>query len=160
MNKTLQKIKYLLILAAIAATSAGCTKMTTAPVAPYTTALQAGTQKIFVQVVTTPQEMQQGLSGREKLGDNQGMLFNFGAGAGVTPQFWMKDMKFNLDLIWIKNNKIVSITKNAPKPEPGAKDSQLAVYSSPAPVDAVLEVNAGWTDRNAVKIGDGARVEN
>src|SRR5476651_1827173 len=59
-----------------------------------------------VEVATTSAQQQQGLSGRASLPKNQGMLFIFQT-ANRYP-FWMKDMKFNLDMIFINNNKIVS----------------------------------------------------
>ncbi|MCL5667184.1 MAG: DUF192 domain-containing protein [Patescibacteria group bacterium] len=122
--------------------------------ARYNHELQIGNKILEVQVVNTPQDMQQGLSGRTSLANNKGMLFDFGQQENNMPYFWMKDMNFNLDLIWIKNNKIVGITKNVPKPEPGTPDSQLPFYSPPSPIDSVLEVNAGWADRNGIKAAD------
>ena len=63
--------------------------------------------------------------------------------------FWMKDMKFSLDLIWMdKNLAIVDMTKNL------SPETFPAVFSSSSPVKYVLEVNAGWSDRNKIKIGD------
>src|SRR5487761_657283 len=56
----------------------------------------------MVEVATTSAQQQQGLSGRASLPQNQGMLFIF-----KTPDrypFWMKGMKFSLDMIFINNN--------------------------------------------------------
>src|SRR6266404_1229193 len=84
----------------------------------YTQKLQVGKSIIYVEIANTDQSREQGLSGRDKLTDSQGMLFDF-KNTGVTaPGFWMKDMKFNLDLIWIRENQIVGITPNVPHPEP------------------------------------------
>ena len=149
--------KYLALILFVLLVSAGCAAKVSAPPAPYATPLQVGNQNIFVQVVTTPTDMEQGLSGRNKLSDTQGMLFDFGAGANTMPNFWMKDMKFDLDLVWIKNNKIVGITPNIPAPK-NAADS-LPTYAPPSPVDEVLEVNAGWTNKNNVAIGDEVKAE-
>ena len=60
-----------------------------------------------VEVAKTPKDQQLGLSGRDGISDDQGMLFAFD-----TPDyynFWMKDMKFPLDIIFINNTKIISI---------------------------------------------------
>jgi uncharacterized membrane protein (UPF0127 family) len=139
----------------------GCTKQspTIDPVTrdmqtPYTKNLQVGDKKLLVQIVTSGIDMQQGLSDRSKLEDNQGMLFDYGAGTEQMPTFWMKSMRFNLDLIWIKDKKIIGVTKNVPAPLPSASLSTLPTYSPPSPVDQVLEVNAGWVERNNIKIGD------
>jgi uncharacterized membrane protein (UPF0127 family) len=152
--------------------SNGCS-LTSSP--PYSTPLLVGQKKIFVEVVNTPEKMAQGLSGRERLTDEQGMLFDFSTppypplnkegNSGIRPAFWMKGMKFDLDLIWIKNNKIIGITPNVPAPQtsstspafgtlPSQGEETLKVYSPPTEVDMVLEVNAGWCEKNEIKIGD------
>ena len=61
----------------------------------------------------------------------------------------MRGMKFSLDFIWIdENRKIIAIDKNV----------SLATYPKsfvpPSPVKYVLEVNAGWANKNKVKVGD------
>lgn len=130
--------------------------------APYTTELKVKDSTLYVEVVNTPEKITLGLSGREKFKDNQGMLFDFspqfstetGKAAGITPNFWMKEMKFDLDLIWIKDKKIVGITKNVPKPSEGQKLSDLPLYPAPQPIDMVLEVVAGWSDDNNIQIND------
>src|SRR4030042_2564613 len=63
---------------------------------------QINGQKIFVEIADTPEKRSQGLSGRDNLSQNQGMLFIFNQPA--IPSFWMKDMNFPLDFIWINNN--------------------------------------------------------
>src|SRR5216683_4936930 len=63
-----------------------------------------------VEVATTSAQQQLGLSGRGGLAQDQGMLFIFKT-ADRYP-FWMKDMKFPLDIIFINNNKIVQIFQN------------------------------------------------
>lgn len=93
----------------------------------------------------------QGLSGREKLGDNEGMYFVFGTSS--VQGFWMKDMKFAIDMIWIKGERIVGFEENV-QPEPEKTVFGLTVYYSPEAVDRVLEVNAGTVARNGIKAGD------
>ena len=58
-----------------------------------------------VEIATTSAQQQQGLSGRNSLPQNQGMLFIFKTAGRYA--FWMKGMKFPLDIIFINNNKIV-----------------------------------------------------
>jgi hypothetical protein len=67
--------------------------------------------------------------------------------------FWMKGMRFPLDIIWIADGKVVQIDKQAPH-EPGVADPDLKRYISNEPVDAVLEVNAGFAEKNGIKVGD------
>jgi uncharacterized membrane protein (UPF0127 family) len=83
------------------------------------------------------------------------MLFDFGDNAEVRPGFWMPDMNFNLDFIWIDQNQVVGITPNVPKPSsPDAATSTLPIYYPPSPVNWVVEVNAGWAEANKIKTGD------
>ena len=120
----------------------------------YSRTLQVGNQKLFVQIVTTPADMAQGLSNRASMRDDQGMLFDFGQ--STRSGFWMKDMKFNLDFVWINNEKIIGITPNVPAPQ--SPNDRLPVYYPPSTVDEVLEANAGWSEKNKIKIGDEIRV--
>lgn len=125
------------------------------PAAPYSTPLAVGEKKIFVEIVNTQEQMELGLSGRQKLTDEQGMLFDFGTPAPRS--FWMKDMKFDIDIIWIQNKKIVGITANVPAPAncPSPHGNcYLPIYASPSASDMVLEVNAGWGERHNIKAGD------
>ncbi len=62
----------------------------------------------------------------------------------------MKEMKFPLDIIWIRDKEIVGVEKNAPIPT----DKNTATFKSPGEVTAVLEVNAGYFAENNWKIGE------
>jgi uncharacterized membrane protein (UPF0127 family) len=108
--------------------------------------------EIELLLARTAQERQQGLSDREKLQDNQGMLFIFDQ-QDVEPAFWMKDMRFGVDMLWINDNKIVQINENV-EPEPGVSDSNLKLYAPSEPIDYVLELNAGTAQKNNFKVGD------
>lgn len=121
----------------------------------YRIPLTVGEKRIEVEVVSSNEAMAKGLSGRQPLTDEQGMLFDFGG--PTTPAFWMPDMTFDIDIVWINNNRIIGITKNVPAPKAGhtSKDTQnLPRYFPPAPVNMVLEVSSGWADRWNVHEGD------
>lgn len=105
-----------------------------------------------VEMATTMVEQSCGLSGRTGLGDNEGMLFVFGT--PNTQTFWMKDMQFALDMIWISDNKVVGMTQNIPPPAPGTPLWRLNLYGSPPFVDKVLEVNAGAAAKDNIQVGD------
>jgi uncharacterized membrane protein (UPF0127 family) len=103
-----------------------------------------------VEIASTMVEQARGLSYRTSLGENDGMLFIFGSGS--VQNFWMKDMNFPLDMIWISGNTVVGFAQDAPA-EPGvAFPSQI--YSSPSNTDKVLEVNAGTVAKYGIKVGD------
>ena len=70
------------------------------------------------------------------------------------PVFWMKDMNFDLDFIWIRDNTIVDITERVPAPQPNITDTELLRYSPTSNVDQVLEVNSGWIQSHNIKVGD------
>lgn len=103
-----------------------------------------------VEVANTPKTQQLGLSGRDKLAQNQGMLFMFDAMGYHT--FWMKNMKFPIDIIFIKDNTIVTIEKNALPAKSG--EANLPLYKPNAPINKVLEINGGLSDKYRIKTGD------
>lgn len=107
---------------------------------------------INATVVSSSQDQKKGLGKRESLPLNEGMLFMFDS-TGSYP-FWMKDMKFAIDIIWIdENKKVVDIVPNAP-PEPNKSDRGLTIYKPKGDVKYVLEVNAGLSTLNNIQIGD------
>ena len=104
---------------------------------------------VDVEIARTAQAMEQGLSGHRPLTDNQGMLFMFQAPGQYG--FWMKDMTFDLDIIWMdQDGKIVDIKHDfkpcTPQSCPVYKPAVNALY--------VLEVNAGYCQQHNVKVGD------
>lgn len=116
-----------------------------------TQTLSINSKIINIELAETSLEKAQGLSGRESLPENSGMLFTWKEKA--KPGFWMIDMKFPIDIIWISDNKIVGIAKNA-LPEPGKSPLQLKHYYPPEPINYVLEVNGWFCDKNNIKVGD------
>jgi hypothetical protein len=89
----------------------------------------------------------QGLSGRGSMAEDEAMLFDFPI--TMKYSFHTKDMKFPLDIIWIRNGRIVDISEDVPVRCPKVKPRSA--------VDMVLEVNAGLVRRFGIKTGD--RVE-
>lgn len=107
---------------------------------------------IQIEVADTKDKRSKGLGGRESLASNSGMLFVFPKEDKYS--FWMKGLKFPLDLIWIRNNQVVDIIKNAKQPDLNQKDETLPIYLPREPVDMVLEVNSGFVDQNNIRMGD------
>ena len=106
---------------------------------------------LSVEIASTTLERMNGLSFRPSLGADDGMLFLFGSPA--IQNFWMKDMNFPLDMIWIASGTVVGFVQDA-VPQPGAALWSLKIYSSPDGTDKVLEVNAGMVAQYNIKIGD------
>ena len=115
--------------------------------------IKIGKVELSAEVVSSATQRSTGLSGRESLEEGSGMLFDFTDRDDALPVFWMKDMLFDLDIIWIDDGEIVQIDKNVPA-EAETPESQLTRYAVDNPIDYVLEVNAGFSEKNKVKIGD------
>jgi uncharacterized membrane protein (UPF0127 family) len=106
-----------------------------------------GGQRVSVILATTQAQRAQGLSGTQPLKADEGMLFVFPQDG--TYRFWMKDMNYSLDIIWIDaDGRIVSI---APSLSP---DTYPNSYGPDAPSRYVLEVSAGFAAAHSVKAGD------
>jgi uncharacterized membrane protein (UPF0127 family) len=109
-----------------------------------------------VEIASTALEQTRGLSFRPSLGANDGMLFIFATGS--VQSFWMKDMNFPLDMIWISGNTVVGFAQNVPVPTPGTALWNLPVYASPGNTDKVLEVNVGTVAKYNIKVGDAVTI--
>ena len=136
--------KFLLILLVVPLFAISCTKQS-GPAAII------NGHRINIEIANTDEARAKGLGSRSSLGKNDGMLFVLST--PDRPSFWMKDMQFALDVIWIKDETVIGLTADV-QPEPGVKDELLRRYTPTSEVDAVLEVNAGWTEKNGIKIGD------
>lgn len=120
-----------------------------------TTLVSLGGVNVTASLSTTPDSQSKGLSIKDSLNENEGMLFIF-----ESPQkysFWMKDMKFPIDIIWINSTgKIVHIEKNLspcylllPCPSYAPKNDSLYV----------LEVVSNFTNKFGVSVGDSVESE-
>ncbi|MCH7712782.1 MAG: DUF192 domain-containing protein, partial [Chloroflexi bacterium] len=95
-----------------------------------------------IELAETPEKRTQGLSGRDSLAPGAGMLFIHDDEKRYT--FWMKDMRFPLDMLWIDADcTVAGISAQVPPPEPGQSDRSLPLFSPETPVLHVLEINAG-----------------
>jgi uncharacterized membrane protein (UPF0127 family) len=120
--------------------------------------VKIGNNQIKVEVADSEEKRIKGLSNRESIEEDKGMLFIFPKGTKAT--FWMKDMKFDIDIIWIADQKVVKIDKNAKAPSPNTPDNKLTLYKSEKPIDYVLEVKAGFADTKNIKVGDSVELIN
>jgi uncharacterized membrane protein (UPF0127 family) len=109
-----------------------------------------------VEISDTALKRTKGLSGRETLEENKGMLFIFQKPGKRS--FWMAGMNFPLDIIWINGNKIVDISKNVQPPKLSLalpKNGGLPAIISPSvEADKVLELSAGSAEKFNIKIND------
>src|SRR6185436_18462817 len=74
-----------------------------------TSKVRIGDNVFSVEIAETPETRAQGLGDRASIGANNGMLFLFDAPGNYG--FWMKDMRFSIDIMWIKDNKVVGFAE-------------------------------------------------
>lgn len=107
--------------------------------------------KIQLEVADSVEEQKKGLSGRNSLAENKGMLFTFSK--AEMHSFWMKDMKFPIDIIFMDNDKVVTIYENV-QPMINESSTNLTLYTPTAPANKVIELNAGLVKKYDIKEGD------
>lgn len=112
-------------------------------------------QKITVWVAKTPARLYKGLGDKESLVENKGMLLVFGKMGkhGIV----MRDMEFPIDIIWLSNGEVVDIAPSVPI-EPEASEAELKRYYPRKESNSVLELSAGWAEKNGVKIGERIKI--
>jgi len=106
-----------------------------------------GNKTILVEIADTPELQNQGLSGREALAESSGMLFVFSESDRYG--FWMKDMQFPIDIIWLDDVfVVVDLRENLPP------ESYPQIFKPKEQARFVLEVNAGVVRRQHIKLDD------
>ena len=102
---------------------------------------------INIEMVITPEEREKGLSGRENIGENEGMLFVF-ENSG-RHGFWMKDMMFPIDIVWLdQSKKIIFIQKNV------LPSTYPEIFYPDDNANYVLELISGFAEKNNLQIGN------
>ncbi len=108
--------------------------------------IRFGSKALNLEIVNTDELREKGLSGRESLAQNAGMLFEF----DQTDQhcFWMRDMNFPIDIIWLdEHKKVVHIKENA---QPSSYPER---FCPETPSAYVLEVQAGLVRQENITVG-------
>jgi uncharacterized membrane protein (UPF0127 family) len=140
--------------AAILLLALACAGEGESPASAYPTAeVTIGIHRVQVEVANTPERLSRGLSGRASLAEGRGMIFPYAR--ADRHGFWMYDMHFDIDMVWIRGGRIVDVTSRVPHDPPG----ELPVYRPGVPADLILEVPAGTAERLGWKIGDPVTVD-
>ncbi len=115
------------------------------------TTLLVGGQTIHVSIADTKQAREEGLSGHTRLAADEGMLFVFETDG--TYAFWMKDMRFSIDILWLSaEGRVVYMAENI------APDTYPQTFKSETPARYVIELPAGYSDDHGVRVGDIVRL--
>lgn len=105
--------------------------------------------KITAELAVTDEQRQQGLMYRQGMKEDQGMLFIFETEDIYS--FWMKNMLFSLDMLWLDSNRrVVHIEENVP---PCASEP-CPSYEPARPARYVLELVSGSVKKHGLKLGD------
>jgi uncharacterized protein len=105
-----------------------------------------GDAHVAVDVANTEDMRMRGLGGKSELCEKCGMIFVFDS--RDQHRFWMKDMLFDIDIIWIDGNRIVDISEHIDHTR-----GENAHFEPSVPVDHVLEVPAGFVGENGIYVG-------
>ncbi len=146
------KYKYmLLVIAGAILITAGVLYLAFKPItAQAQLSYDGGTIKVLV--ADTMMERARGLSGThiETLGAD-GMLFIFPSSSEQT--FWMNQMNYALDVVWLQDGEIVKISANVPAPTE-ADPAIARMSSAPFAVNQVLELPAGQVEARGLTVRD------
>jgi uncharacterized membrane protein (UPF0127 family) len=105
--------------------------------------------KVSLAIASNDELRIKGLSGSEKLNENEGMLFLFDKPS--KEGFWMNEMKYAIDIIWLdSNSSVVHIEKNL---EPCKIFLGCPVYDPQVDSLYVIELSTGFVDRHSIKNG-------
>lgn len=116
------------------------------PPRTYPGMLTIGEAIIGIEISRSEAARQRGLSSRDSLPYNAGMLFIFDAPG--THSFWMKDMRFHIDIIWLDSKGTVVGTEERMSPR-----SYPKTFTPPFPIKYALEVNTGFVRTHNIKPG-------
>ena len=106
---------------------------------------------VVVEIADTFKQRSEGLSGRDNLNADSAMLFVFDKESYYS--FWMPDMNFSIDIVWLDSEyRVVDVAKNI-KPMPELAQSDLPTYINKNPAMYVIEFNAGFFDLNNLALG-------
>ena len=110
-------------------------------------------QRVALEVAETPEQQSRGLGERDALAWNRGMLFLYDEPG--FPRFWMKGMRFDIDIVWIHGDRIVDISHGVAH-IPGETGPVVAPRNL---TDRVLEVPAGYAQSHGWRVGQRVAIE-
>jgi uncharacterized protein len=102
---------------------------------------------VELEVAKTPQQQAIGLMHRESLPAGRGMLFPVHPAQDV--QTWMRNVQFDIDILFLRNGEIKAIALAAP-----CYGETCPIYKAGTEVDQVIELWGGSIASLKLKVGD------
>src|SRR4030042_6384879 len=99
---------------------------------------------VKAEIVSSKEKIEQGLAGRKNLPEGRGMLFEWRT--SDVRNFWMKGMRFPIDIIWIENSRGIGCEKNI-------SPADERIFTSPGPAGYVLEMPENFCGLHGVATG-------
>ncbi|MFA6512362.1 MAG: DUF192 domain-containing protein [Patescibacteria group bacterium] len=117
------------------------------PLEEWEVVLEDGTE-LSLPVAQTEDELQRGLMNRRSLEDGEGMILAYDEPS--LHSIWMKNVYFNLDLLWVENDTVMYLLPNTQR---AAGVENPPIYSPDAPSTYVVEFPAGYAKTHAIEQG-------
>jgi uncharacterized protein len=141
----MRKILFIAFLISISLYIAGCSAKI--PAGRNATAC-FGSTCLASEVMSTPEQRELGLMYRDSIECDRAMIFVFEKEGNYS--FWMKNMKFPIDIIWVgADKKVVHVEKEVP----ACDTADCPVYSPGASAATVIETCPGFSDSNNISLG-------
>jgi uncharacterized membrane protein (UPF0127 family) len=122
------------------------TRTTDAPRYATSIPIRIGNSVVSAELATTSAARELGLSARDGLAPDTGMLFVFPRDGAYS--FWMKGMRFSIDILWLDaSGRVVTVHERV------SPDTYPAAFSSSAPARYVLELPAGYAQQHRISPG-------
>ncbi len=151
MNEALRRLGVVLAACGLV-TGLGCGADAGIPDEPTVTIRD---RVVTIEIARTQAEQAQGLSDRSSLDWHRGMLFVYDQADFLS--FWMRRMHFDIDIVWIREGRIVGIAAFVPYPR--ENPMRPVTLRSPELSDMVLEVPAGYAQTHSWRRGDRVTVD-
>ena len=117
----------------------------------YLRSIELSGYVLHVALADTDAARQLGLGGRDGLAGDEGMLFVFPEDGRYA--FWMKDMHFSIDILWLSDSGAIVYMAESISP-----DTYPSNFRPDTPARYVLELPAGWAASHGVRVGDIVRL--
>ena len=110
-----------------------------------------GERSYQLEIANTAGSISHGLSDRAQIGSD-GMIFVMPSRAYHS--FWMPRMHFDLDLVFLDEDRIVQIIDHVPAAPADMPQAQMPLYTNDRLANLVIELPAGRTALNNIQVGD------